>query len=151
MIIPYDTPVARFILKRVASDNFGTFGVLIEYGEPFALTVEPPWLDNKKNISCIPAGKYQCQYKRSPKHGWTYLIKDVPGRDNCVFHKGNFGFSMWSREIETATKGCIIVGEQFGRLKGFPAVLSSRAGFREFRARTDECATFSLEIVDCTE
>ncbi len=56
-------------LTRVAEGSSGTFGVLIDEGIPFALTLEPPWKNNEKNISCIPMGEYECADTNSVKFG----------------------------------------------------------------------------------
>jgi hypothetical protein len=50
------------ILTRVSSTSYGTFGTLIDTTNyyPFATTVERPWLENKSNVSSIPAGTYTC-------------------------------------------------------------------------------------------
>ncbi len=126
------------ILKRVASNSDGTFGVLIDMGVAFALTIENPWLNNKRNVSCIPDGIYECKRVESPRFGNTFEIKDVPGRTHILFHTGN---------TEDDTEGCIIVGEQFEYLGDKAAVLSSRKGFGEFRRRTADVGSFTLNLV----
>ena len=141
----------QFTLKRISSSATGTFGVLLEWDQPFALTVEPPWRNNQVNISCIPPGTYRCTRYKSPRFGWTFLIRDIPGRSLCVFHKGNFGFTLLAKKIKSATKGCVVVGEEFGQLSGFPALLSSRKGFKEFLKRTKTLDEFYLKIEDCTK
>ena len=64
-------------------------------------TIELPWLENRSFVSCVPEGIYQCDPRRSPRHGHHFLLKDVPGRDLILFHVANF-----TRELE----GCIAVG-----------------------------------------
>ena len=93
---------------------------------PFAVTVERPWLDNQKSVSCIPAGQYACQRVQSPKFGDTFEVQNVPNRTAILFHKGN---------ITDDTHGCILVGEQFGTVNGVPGVLASAQGFAEFMRR----------------
>lgn len=61
----------------------------------------------------------------SPKFGVTYLL-DVPGRSEIILHQGN---------IATDTHGCILIGSKFGRIKGLPAVLSSRFAFEDMIRR----------------
>jgi hypothetical protein len=124
-------------LKRIAMTEDGTFGVLMVGLVPFALTVERPWLDNRKSVSCIPAGNYYCRRVNSPKFGDTFEVTDVPGRTHILFHKGN---------LMGDSHGCIIVGEQFEPLKGRQAVLSSKKGFEEFKARTRDRDGFILSI-----
>lgn len=68
---------------------FETFG-LIELPNALRLfTVECPWQDNEKWISCIPEGSYVCTRHDSPSHGETFLVNNVPGRSHILFHVAN--------------------------------------------------------------
>mgnify|MGYP001596600586 CR=1 FL=1 len=129
-------------LLRIAETEHGTFGVLFdEPPEPFAVTVERKWLNNKTGESCIPIGEYTCKKVQSPKFGGTYQVMDVKGRSEILFHIGN---------IDDDSHGCIIVGENFGRRNGSTAVLSSGntvgAGFLEFKERLHGHDEFRLLI-----
>ena len=67
----------RLQIKRVAANADGMFGVIIEQvqdfgSDAFALTLERPWLQNKRNISCIPNGLYLCRRITSPRFGNTF-------------------------------------------------------------------------------
>ena len=42
------------ILKRIALTERGTFGVLLDNGVPFAVTLEREWMNNEPSVSCIP-------------------------------------------------------------------------------------------------
>jgi len=129
--------VRIFKLIRVSVLLDGTFGVLLDGDVPFALTVERPWLNNQRGVSCIPDGIYQCMRVDSPKFGYTFEVMDVPGRSEILFHKGN---------ILDDTHGCIVVGEQFESLGGKVAVLSSAKGFAEFLWRTRDLVIFEIEV-----
>ena len=73
------------------------------YCEDFqCFTLELPWLDNQKNISCIPAGTYEAIKYESPKHGSVILLQDVPDRTFIEGHAGNY-----TRQI----LGCFLVGD----------------------------------------
>ena len=124
-------------LKRIAQSEKGTFGVLIEDDEPFALTLEPPWKDNETFISCIPEGRYSCVETLSPAFGETFEITNVPERSKILFHKGNVGKN---------TKGCVLVGEQFQKVYGEPGIAASYEGFKEFSKRFRGSEEFELEI-----
>jgi len=68
-------------------------------------TLENPWLNNQRNISCIPEGEYKVRL-RLPRESATreyihLLIKDVPNRDFILVHRGNF---------VSQTRGCVLVG-----------------------------------------
>lgn len=124
-------------LIRVASTAEATYGVLIYGKTPFALTLERPWLDNKKGESCIPKGTYQCRRVNSPKFGNTFEITGVPGRDAILFHKGN---------LSDDSHGCILVGEQFAQISGRPGIAASKEGFAEFMEVNASNEMFTLEI-----
>ena len=126
-------------LKRIAFTSDGTFGVLIA-GAPFALTCEREWLDNKPDVSCIPSGTYICKRVNSPRFGNTFEVMFVKGRTNILFHSGN---------TEDDSKGCILVGEEFGDVNGKAAVLSSKKGFAEFLERLKDVDEFILIIRNC--
>ncbi len=129
--------MTSLILKRIASNDGGTFGVLVSDGTPFALTLEDPWRDNQKNASCIPDNIYACRRTVSPKFGETFEVTGVPDRSHILLHTGN---------TEEDTHGCILVGESFGRLNGRPAVLSSKDGFRELMEVLRGVDGFELKI-----
>lgn len=135
-------------LTRVATGPDGTFGVLLLNKSPFALTLERPWLNNRKGVSCIPAGEYSCLrcknspdygYRDSPKFGDTFQVINVPDREFILFHKGN---------LMDDTRGCILVGEQFEPLHADPGVIASAKGFEEFMTITRDQESFSFNIVE---
>lgn len=139
-------PAEEITLKRIAMNGHGAFGVLIYggcgpegSGVPFALTIERPWLDNQKRLSCIPSGSYVCRRVDSPKFGDTFEVTGVQGRSHILFHTGN---------VMEDSEGCILVGEQFETLGGRPAVLSSKKGFREFMERLEGVEAFTLHIIN---
>ena len=65
-----------------------TCGVLIYLGRPKFVTLELPWKGNQRRVSCIPEGRYWVGRVNSPRFGWTYEVKDVPGRDAILFLSG---------------------------------------------------------------
>lgn len=64
-------------------------------------TLELPYLDNARYISCIPEGEYGYFYRESKKNGRVLQLEGVPDRTAIQIHTGNF-----TRQIE----GCILVG-----------------------------------------
>lgn len=124
-------------LKRVAADAHGTYGVLIDGNQPFAVTLERPWADNQRSVSCIPAGTYVCARKQSPRFGNTFEITGVLGRSHILFHSGN---------TAADTEGCVLVAEEFAQLGGRVAVGNSRAGFKELLTRLAGQEGFTLTI-----
>ena len=127
------------ILRRVSTGHQGTFGVILHNDLPFAVTLERQWLDNRSNISCIPSGTYKCKRTNSPKFGNTFEVTNVQGRSHILFHKGN---------IDDDSHGCILIGEQFGKLSDDTVILSSKAGFEEFMSIMMGEIGFRLIVVD---
>jgi hypothetical protein len=67
-------------------------------------TLELPWKNNERMVSCIPAGEYLVQ-KMAPttKRKYYYFhVLNVPGRDSILWHPGNY-----TRQI----LGCCLPGE----------------------------------------
>ena len=124
-------------LIRLEESKFGTFGVLKLNKDIFCLTIEPPDNENISNISSIPAQQYICEQIISPKYGETFQVIDVPERTHVLFHAGN---------IVEHTKGCIILGETVGKLRGKRALLNSGATFRRFMILLKEENKFHLTI-----
>lgn len=67
-------------------------------------TIELPWKDNAKEISCIPEGTYDVVAHVSPKFGNCLKVLKVPKRSDILIHPANFFFQL---------KGCIAVGKKF--------------------------------------
>lgn len=126
-------------LIRVGSSPRGTFGVLRHGQVPFCLTLERPWVNNERHVSCIPAGRYRCRRVRSPTFGQTFEVCDVPNRSQVLFHAGN--------TLED-THGCILVGEEFSGTWEKPMLVSSQRGFRELQHYLAEADEFDLIIHD---
>lgn len=124
-------------LKRVSLTSYATFGVMLDGNIPFTLTLERPWLNNKKGESCIPAGEYICRRVNSPKFGNTFEVTNVPGRSAILFHKGN---------LVDDSHGCILVGEQFGLIGDSPGVLESKVGYGEFLFKLKDENEFKLIV-----
>ncbi len=70
-------------------------------GVPRMLTLEEPWRNNERKISCIPEGVYTCVPHHGMKFNRVWHLQDVPGRTAILIHSGNS-----TADIE----GCILVG-----------------------------------------
>ena len=97
--------VNLLIIRDTFTEN-STIGELFINGERFCDTLENPWLNNQRNISCIPEGRYKVRL-RLPRESATrdylhLLVQDVPNRDYILFHIGN---------TAKDTSGCILVGQ----------------------------------------
>jgi len=90
-------------------------------------TLERPWRNNLRNVSCIEAGAYLCTWLErsgSGKYKQVWHIKNVHERSGVLIHNGN---------LVRHTLGCILVGTHHGRLYGQQAVLGSRTGLNLMR------------------
>lgn len=97
----------KLILSRdkLPSETLGTYYVMQGYEELYKCRcVELPWLNNKKNMSCIPDGVYECIKISTKKHPNSFLIKDVPNRSAIMIHIANFTYDL---------AGCQAAGLQF--------------------------------------
>lgn len=126
-------------LVRLEDSRFGTFGVLLIHDSIFCVTLEPPDMDNMRMRSCIPAGIYTCKRVKSPKYGNTFEVADVPNRTHILFHAGN--------EI-VDTKGCILLAEKFGKIRGNNAILNSGMTFSKFLKIMCNYDEFSMRIIE---
>ena len=128
-----------FGIKRTHFRSDGTFGILDEEGQPFAVTVEP--IKDAVGRYLIPTGEYICKRVDSPKFGNTFEITGVKGHDHVLFHWGNF---------DTDSLACVIVGEKFTVLKNRTAVGESKSvvneGFNELLMRTEGIDEFKLIV-----
>ena len=77
----------------------GTNGTLCLYGEPICRTIELPWRDNRRNLSCIPEGRYRLQWSRTRRFKHALRLMNVPGRSGILIHAAN--------DAETELRGCI--------------------------------------------
>lgn len=129
----------RADIIRLETGAEGTFGVLRMDGRVFCVTLEPPDRDNRRNASCIPAGEYVCRRVESPRYGVTFEVTGVPGRSNILFHPGN---------VSGDTRGCVLLGNHFGLLRGDRGVLNSGRTFARFMDNLGQDASFTLSIDD---
>jgi hypothetical protein len=117
-------------LFRLRRSDQGTEGQLFTLGFN-CYSLELPWRDNQRNISCIPPGDYDVVIRQSPRFGTIYWVLKVPGRTYILIHSGN-----WAGDVEkgfkTHVNGCILLGKKMGYLIGQRAVLNSRITIREF-------------------
>jgi len=102
--------------------------------------LERPWLNNQRNISCIPPGTYRVKYLRrsaSGRYRNCYHVLNVPGRTGILIHQGN---------IADHSHGCLLIGKRRGWLNRKRAVLASRSALKDF-VRTMGKKDFLLTII----
>jgi len=122
----------RIKLHRVHQSDKGTFGALVG-NAPLCVTLEDPWNNNKRGISCIPAGVYKCVPHNGTKFKDVWILEDVPGRSAILIHAGN---------SIADTSGCILVGRSFNA----HTIASSRNALDFLRAVLPD--RFEIEIID---
>ena len=127
----------KLSLHRVSQTPDETFGVLIRNDVPLCLTLEDPWKNNERNVSCIPAGRYQCAPHNGSRYKNVWILENVPGRSAILIHQGN---------TNDDTQGCILVGQKFGTLDEKNAVLHSRIALEKLKRELPD--HFQLEIVN---
>lgn len=100
-------------IYRYQDTGAATMGLMFIDGRFFCHILENPWMQNQRNLSCIPAGEYVLGLRKeggfhrkySEKfpdlHQGMIEVKDVPERDFILFHIGN---------SPNDTDGCILVG-----------------------------------------
>ena len=98
------TSINLLLIRDTFSDK-STIGELFINGERFCDTLENPWINNKKNVSCIPKGEYKVRLRlarESATRDYLHLlVEDVENRSYILFHIGN---------TPKDTSGCILVG-----------------------------------------
>lgn len=124
-------------LVRKQFSDLGIKGLLTCTAPPLYLyTLENPWKDNARGVSCIPPEVYQCEIVQSPKFGRVYGVKDVKDRSHILFHAGNY---------PRDTRGCILLGQNGDFLSPTMFIGNSQKALKEFM---DKLAgePFELEI-----
>ena len=77
----------------------GTNGKLECDGKVICNTIELPWRNNEKRVSCIPEGEYFIEKRYSVKFKWHLHVLDVPERSFILFHSAN--------DAQKELNGCI--------------------------------------------
>jgi len=123
--------------------NQGTLG-MIYYDGFKCYTLELPWKENARNVSCIPKGSYEVKMRLSPKYGQAYWVSDVPDRSFILIHSGNWAGDK-SKGFKTHVNGCILLGQKRGLLLSQLAVLNSRITVKRFMRKL-QFQPFTLDI-----
>jgi hypothetical protein len=95
----------NLLILRDTFTEVSTIGNLYLDGEWLCDTLENPYLNNQRSISCIPEGQYKVRLRTAresaTKEYLHLLVQDVPDRSLILFHSGN---------TAKDTRGCILVG-----------------------------------------
>ena len=125
-------------LIRLSCSDICTQGILRDEDTKLVLmnTLELPWKDNQRSISCIPPDIYTVAPYTSEKYPDTFQILNVPNRTHILIHVGN---------KVSHTEGCVLVGKYFGMLHYEQAVLASKVSFQRLRNHVG-AGRWTLEI-----
>lgn len=97
-----------------------TLGSLYFNGETIAKTLELPWKNNRRGISCIAEGLYTV-IKQPPKESRPYpyfRLPNVVGRSGILIHRGT---------EPTHSKGCILTASRFRNVNSSKPTLEESA------------------------
>jgi len=129
----------KVILQRNIDTGKETLGELAFNG--FACkTLERPWLDNKRDVSCIPTGEYICEFIHTLKFPFgVYHVTNVPNRDGILIHKGNYFYDVI---------GCILLGTDYTDLNkdGQRDIINSTITVNKFNTLLNK-QPFILKII----
>lgn len=132
-------------LIRFKYTEQGTQGILL-YRDYYCFTLELPYKDNIRNLSCIPCGIYPITKYKSNRFGNCFYIHEVKGRSGILIHSGNFAGDI-EKGYRTHSQGCILVGKYFGYLENQLAVLNSRITLKYLYSIVEEEKT-KIKIFD---
>ena len=91
------------ILKRNYFPD-GTNGKLECEGKTICNTIELPWKNNERKVSCVPEGKYFLEKRYSSKFKWHIEVKNVANRSGILFHPANNAMQELNGCIAPVTK-----------------------------------------------
>lgn len=96
-------------------------------------TLELPYRDNERNVSCIPEGFYDVVPRQSPKYGNHLHVTGVDGRSLILIHHGNYVGSPNPKTGLPDIRGCILVGKSHTDITGdgIKEVTASKATIKE--------------------
>ena len=101
----------KLLLSRTYENNFTLGSMFVLDGEKLVhkcKSIELPWLNNQRNVSCIPEGKYNVIKDYSNKRGNVFRLLWVRDRSGILIHVGNF-VAGYVKDSE----GCILPGNYF--------------------------------------
>lgn len=114
-------------IKRKYQPEITTGDFLVD-GKVVAKTIELPWKNNQRGVSCIPEGEYLVTKEppipindpngKKERKYWHFRIHDVPNRSGILIHRITYVKDL---------RGCIGVGSKYVDLNkdGIPDVVES--------------------------
>ena len=103
----------RVELRRHWYSPTATIGTL-RVGETECYSIELPWKNNERGISCIPQGTYPMVLEHSLRFNRKlWELKNVPNRSEVKLHPAN---------VASQLEGCIAPGLQLGVMQSGTAL-----------------------------
>jgi len=132
-------------IKRYNWDEKQTLGICSVFDSSFnplfsAISLERGWLENKRNVSCVPKGRYLVELEYSPRFKTKlWELKNVPNRSECKFHASNYWHQL---------NGCIALGRRPKDMNkdGYIDVTSSKQTMKDFHNALKGETSVYLEI-----
>jgi uncharacterized protein DUF5675 len=109
--------VFKIDVIRTTSYSGSIIGEMWINGSFLCYTLELPWLQNQKGVSCVPNGRYDAMVRYDKADGWRIQLIGVTGRSGVQIHVGNY-----PRDIQ----GCVLVGTSAEANR----VLNSKAAYQ---------------------
>jgi len=129
-------------LERKSDNGVQTTGTMFVHDESNKViaqfsTLELPFKNNERRVSCIPTGVYQLRRWFSVRFGACFVLFHVANRDGILIHQGNFN---------SQTKGCILVGHGYSDINGdFQIdVLNSKRAMSQLRVLVTASTTIEI-------
>lgn len=149
-MIPLTITAPLVEIVRLDRTAWYTLGVLRINGNMVATTLELPWRDNLRDVSCIPANIEVIAHRETALStgicpdgiGWVIPEGQIPGRDRIIVgHVGNYVRN---------TQGCPLVGT--GVLQdhddGLPMITQSGDAYRRIQRWLGDAPTIRVRIIN---
>lgn len=135
------TILPEVIIERVYLPTETLGSLYITPGVVQCKTMELPWRDNQRSISCIPEGVYYV-IKQPPKDDRPYpyfRFLSVPGRSGILIHRISY---------VSGLKGCIGVGKEFKDMNndGVPDMIRSSEALNELIELLPDMFTLVIKL-----
>ena len=126
-------------INRMRGTDFGGRLGVLRVGAFTCFTIERRWLDNKRNVSCIPTGTYALRVGNFRGRYPDLELLQVPNRSNIEIHGAN---------RYTQLQGCIAPGlsAAWDEVTQSWAVSRSRAALTRILFECEGEASLSLVI-----
>jgi hypothetical protein len=143
-----------YTLQSILLEDRTLGSIISPDGEVLSKTLELPWKDNQRSISCICEGIFPVT-KEKPipmddpntdedesggriyRPYWHFRMHDVPNRSGILWHRG---------VLPKHSKGCILVGSRFGGyFTKTPTLLDSKAKLEWLVANLPD--KFDLQVI----